>query len=492
MKTLLRSTFRDGPSDDPALLMSNLQSLRDAGLMFDVAEDVVLWKFVGDFADQYHHVPEAGTIRSHFESTRQMEVVDRLDALRTSRAKIQGDFLRHLEIRAEEKRTRVVSEVLREAGRIVEVGIRVKEGREEKLKKGPIDAIRYVMECSAEIVTPTSGARLSGDATSDGASFVAHLERVESDPLAGIGQHSGITQMDSALGGARRGELWVHTAFTGGLKSTLAMNWAYNQSVYYRHSSIFFSLEMPYLQCRNILYAMHSGHEKFEASRRRLGVMRSVEYKHIRDGQLTPGEREFLLDIVVPDFNDPENHYGSIHIEVADPDKTDFTIIDLRSRGELLYSKDPAIRLIIVDHAGLMASRNKYPSTTERQNEVLRDLKRMAGAFNRGMGIAVLALHQINREGYKAAEKNGGKYNLTHLSYANECERSSDVVTAAWIDDDLRGRNLLKLQCLKSRDDSPFSDFYAGVVWPCRRILTVNDVPTDRAKKAGDDIDLSL
>jgi hypothetical protein len=129
-------------------------------------------------------------------------------------------------------------------------------------------------------------------------------------------------------------------------------------------------------------------------------------------------------------------------------------------------------------------------------NEVLRDLKRLSMSFNRGMGIGVVALFQISREGFKAAEKNGGRYNLTHLSYANEAERSSDVVTAGWVDDELRESNMVKFQCLKSRlksrDHKPFADFYSGVLWPCRRIFTMDDVTPQQARKLGDEIDLDV
>jgi hypothetical protein len=298
--------------------------------------------------------------------------------------------------------------------------------------------------------------------------------------------------MDEALKGAKRGELWTHAAFTGGLKSTLAMNWHYNQSVYYRHSSVLFSLEMPYRQVRRILYAMHSSHGKFAEVRRDLGVGKSLNYEKIRDGELSPEDKKFLTEHVVPDFNDPANKYGHIHIEVADPDKSDFTVNDLRARSELLYTKDPAIQMISIDHAGLMQSRGKYRSTTERLNEVIRDLKRLSMSFNRGAGIAVMTLFQISREGFKAAEKGGGRYNLTHLSYANECERSSDIVTAGWVDTELMESNLVKFQCLKSRDNAPFKEFYSGVLWPCRRIFTTADITPQQARKVGDEIDLDL
>ena len=148
--------------------------------------------------------------------------------------------------------------------------------------------------------------------------------------------------------------------------------------------------------------------------------------------------------------------------------------------------------MLTIDHAGLMQSRNRHSSTTERLNEVLRDAKRLAMSFNRGMGIAVNALFQISREGYRAAEKNGGRYNLTHLSYANEAERSSDIVTASWVDEELIDSNLVKFQCLKSRDNAPFKEFYSGVLWPCRRVYTTQDISPVQAQKAGEEIDLEI
>jgi len=342
------------------------------------------------------------------------------------------------------------------------------------------------------VVTPTLGYRLRGDVTADGKGFLEDYERVEADPLAGIGQFSGLEQMDVALGGAKRHELWIHAAYTGGLKSSFALNWAYNQAVYFKHDTLFFSLEMPYKQCRNLLYAMHSSHEKFKAIRYQLGLQSDplssigLPYDHIKYGTLHewhPNARRFLFDYVVPDFNDRDaNGYGRIHIEVADPDKTDFTVADLRQTAELIHSEHP-FASIFVDHISLMSPRKWVSSTTERINEVVRDLKRLAMSFNRGLGIAVIGLFQIGREGYKRVKKSregGGRaeYNPTDLSYSNECERSADIITATWVDKSLEEQNRVEFQNLKSRDQKKFETFWARVEWPCRRILVCYDVPT--------------
>lgn len=519
MKRLLRSTFTARPEDDPKLFLRNAQALSDSGLGFGGVQETAIWNFIRDFVQQHHHVPDMSTIIGHFTYLKENEVKDRVEAIALVPPKTRGDFLTLMEEQVKIQRTAQTVEILKDAARIVETGITVKQGMKETILKGHVSAIQYVMDRGHDIVMPSTGVRLSGDVTSDGDNFINEYERMESDPLAGIGQFTGIEQLDNAFRGAKRGELWTHAAFTGGLKSTFALNWVYNQAVFYQHSSVFFSLEMPYSQVRRILYAMHSHHDKFKDLRTKLGIRHSLSYQRIRDGELdhysdaelekmseadraklvadalgvkriNPARPERkLLKVVVEDFNDPKNEYGHIHIEVADPDKADFTVSDLRSKAELIYSKDAGIRMIIVDHMGLMSPRGKHSSTTERLNEVIRDLKRMAMSFNRGMGIAVIGLFQISREGYKAAIKADGRYNLTHLSYANEAERSSDIVTTTFVDDDLRGRSLVRWQCLKSRDDSPFDVFYSGVLWKCRRVFTTHDVTAEDANKAGAEID---
>lgn len=225
--------------------------------------------------------------------------------------------------------------------------------------------------------------------------------------------------------------------------STLQLNWAYNQAVYFKHDVLIFSLEMPYDQCRNLLYALHSAHDKFER------IHGPLDYQAIKEGTLDADAERFMKEWVVPDLND-KDQYGSLLIEVADPEKEDFTVADIRHRAETLYAKH-AFRMIFVDHALLVSPRHWVPNTTDRINEVIRDCKKMAMGFNKGEGIAVVLLFQINREGYKAAKKARGLdrdpakerpgvepkppsnyvYDLTHLASANECLSGVEPVLSA-------------------------------------------------------------
>lgn len=452
MKSLLRSVFVADSGDNELLLLKNYQLLTQSALGFDVLEYNAIWAFVQEFVRAHSHVPNFATLRSHFEHSKEDSVLDQLKQLEGMKARTKGDFQRVLEDKANDRRQRLWAETLKEATIITTTGMEVQDGKEKKILRGPVQSARYVVEKAHDIVAPTLGGRLSGEVTKDGQAVKDEYERVENDPLAGIGQFTFLKQMDDALSGAKRHELWIHAAFTGGLKSTFMLNWAYNQAVIYQHNSVIFSLEMPYNQCRRILYAIHSIHPKFREVRLRLGIQSELEadiglnYQDIRDGTLHkwhPNAKKFYFDYVIPDFNgdDVVGHpylgcdYGKIHIEVADPDKDDFTMHDLRSMAEVIYSKDP-FQMIFVDHCALMSPRRHRNTTTESLNEVIRDLKKLALGFNRGMGMAVVGLFQISREGYKSAlkmkEKTGkAGYNLTHLSYSNEAERC--VISTTWV-----------------------------------------------------------
>jgi hypothetical protein len=108
----------------------------------------------------------------------------------------------------------------------------------------------------------------------------------------------------------------------------------------------------------------------------------------------------------------------------------------------------------------------------------MRDLKKFAMSFNRGEGMAVVSLFQINREGYKRAvlrkEKCGVPlYMPSDLSYASEAEKSADIITSTFVDDELRANSEAIVQCLKTRDDAPFPMHKIGVRWTHRTIVSL-------------------
>ena len=500
MNILLRSCFVADKTDVPELAYKNFLALQNTSLSFDISQDVVIWAYLQDFCGQHNHAPEISTLRSHFQALNEAEHGDRVEQVAGFQPLYRGDFEVRLNKRIEERRVRLVQDTLRDAAQITTTGLEIQDGKNKRILLGPIAAMQYCMERAHEIVTPSGGQKLSGEVTGDLEDFQQEYEMIEKDPTAGLGQMTGIEQLDDHLAGAKKQELWVHAAYTSHGKSMFMLNWVYNQAVFFGHSSLIFSLEMSYRQVRRVLVAMHSLHPRFADLRAKLGLNEGVLYKAIRMGKLTAAEKTFIMDYVYPDLMgknvvpaqgyDPPGGYGKILIEVANPDKPDFTVIDARARAEVLYQKTP-FQIMFLDHMGLMAPRKWVSSTTDRLNEVIRDCKRLSMSFNHGQGIAVVGLFQIGREGFKAAEKAGnGLYNLSHLSYANEAERSADIVTTTYISDVMRKENKIQFQYLKARDDGLAEAFMARVDWPYRRISTIDEViRIDKQDSVGDQLD---
>ena len=462
--------------DNEKAMLHNFTSLRESILNFDLPTDRVIYDYIKDFVAQHSHLPNQQTSINFFEANNQFDEADRVRSISSVEPAYRGDFIFLIEKQVEEARLMSLSEIVAQVKEITRSGIEVKEGKKKRILKGARDASKFILREIHDVLTPTFGSRIGGEALGDGDDFFEELQKIKDATVENLPQ-TGLQIIDSAIGGFRRKELYILAGFTGHMKSKTALNWVYNQAVYGGTSTIYFSLEMHYSQCRRAIYSFHSMHPKFRDKRIALGLQQQpnpdvgLDPKAIREGKVSKDEELFLRE-VVQDLKDGivNGDYGQIFFEVADPDSLDFTVEDLRTKAETLAQKHP-VKLVVVDHALLMSPRRWTPSTTERLNEVIRDLKKTAMGFNRGQGIPILCLFQINREGFRAAEKNDGKYNLTHLSYANEAERSADVVFAGWFGDDMRDQNMIRYQCLKSRDQAPFESFDAQVSWPVGRIL---------------------
>jgi len=465
--------------DDADQMFRNFNTLRESIFRFDMKEDQKIYEHICDFTLSHGHLPTQSTLIGYFESNNYHDETDRVRQVGAYKTVLyRGDFISEIEREVEEARILQISTAMNDAKTIIKQGLEIKEGRQRISLRGVRDAGRHLSNKIALLMTPTFGSRIGGEAMTDGDDFMEEYEKAK-DQTVEILPNTGLEIIDNALGGFRRKELYIIAGFTGHMKSRTALNWVYNQAVFGGLSCLYFSLEMHYSQCRRAIVSFHSMHPKFRDLRVALGIHGpkspdiGLDPQRIRSGSLNDDEEMFLRE-VLKDLKHgvEEGIYGKIHFEVADPDSLDFTVEDLRTKAELVMQKDP-FKTLVVDHALLMSSRMRTTSTTDKLNEVIRDLKKTAMGFNRGQGIPILCLFQINREGFKAAEKNNGTYNLTHLSYANEAERSADVVIASWYNDEMREKGTIKYQCLKSRDQAPFETFEAQTVWPSGRILNM-------------------
>ena len=505
MRTLLRSCLVVKIADPPELFLQNILALDTSGLVPDVPEEKTLWRLVRDFAKLHQHAPDFKTIQLQLQAVSDLAALDYLELVIRENPKTRGDFAIYLERKIEEGRVNRILSELAMARAIAATGYDVPDsnGRKRNLR-GADATLEYLRDSLRTIERAPDGTKISGGVTGEEAAarLRAEYEHAKISPV--VGNLTCLMQIDTTLGGAKNKELWVHAAFSAHLKSTFAANWAYNLAVIYGRSVLYFSLEMNYEQVLKQIAAMHSYHYKFRSVRYQLGLQADeeadagLEYDKIRDGKLSSAEEDFYLNYVLPDLKDEANAYGNIHIEVPDPDK-DSTLDWIRDIAEQTYAEDPFVQ-IFVDHLDLIDSKKTYKSDREKTADNMKGLKKLARTFRRGQGMSIVVLAQINREGMKtlARKKETGRlprYLPVDLFGSSEVEKSADVISSSYIDDDLTKRCRLMFDCLKARDQRKFDPFLAKISWGPRRLLTCDEkplveeqLPTTRQRRQAQDL----
>jgi DnaB-like helicase C terminal domain len=159
--------------------------------------------------------------------------------------------------------------------------------------------------------------------------------------------------------------------------------------------------------------------------------------------------------------------------EIVTPDR-EWTMQDVRTQIETLH-REFEVGLVILDHGQWIEPRKqrKNKDYTIELNSVITDAKRMALTFDGNQGVPVLMLFQINRNGKTEADKNDGVYKMNALTYANNAEKTADVITTTYLNPELRRNGQTKFTNLKNRDNPLFDPFIARVMFGCRRIESI-------------------
>ena len=408
MKRLLRSViaFDEGISQEA--LNSNWLKLKASSLEWTRPDEDRLFKYIKDFFKQRLDVPSVQTVVDYFTQAKDLEVLERIKDIQATPAYSYTNFMHLLTTLLEDQNRIKASALLKTGHEMITRGLEIEGVR----YKGTREGLLYIAQHAADLIIPESNAKTRGNFREDAKAVWDNYEAAKHDKSKAWGKFTGLTVIDDACHGIKKGELWVHAGFAGELKSTMAANWCYHLTTRYRANVFYTSLEMKYDHIRLILYVRHSANPKFA-----MQGYRPLDYRKVRDGELTP-EEEAFFQLVVKDYAENPEYCD---FDTWAPDH-DVNIGDIRTEAELLH-RQKEIGLIVVDHGGLAEARKakKNKDYTIELNSVIRDCKKMALQFNQGEGVPVLLLFQINRDGKDYADKNDGNYKMRSLSYANEC-----------------------------------------------------------------------
>lgn len=271
--------------------------------------------------------------------------------------------------------------------------------------------------------------------------------------------------------------------------TTLALNYAYNNVMVYGKNIFYAILEMPYKQLRRQLYLIHSSHGKFVTEWHKEDGYVGLDYRSVRDGELSPRDRE-RLSIVARDFK--ETTRGKLYVWRPNDD---VSVQDIRHKAEMFDNKYGCDG-IVLDHMGLIKPRKGFRDTVSSLNDIVRESRLMALNFARGKTVPVLGLFQMNRQGKLRADKADGRYDIAAISYANEIEKSADVISYTYLNDHLRKEAQYYLGCLKNRDNPPFDRMIGKILWNSKRMRAIEqgmlDLDADRIVAASDAISVGM
>jgi replicative DNA helicase len=447
----------------PETRAANYERLKASRLDWVREDDSRIVRFIEEFFLEHLEIPSAITIHEHFEDRNDLEVLERMKVVGRSRVYDRAGYTHFLQRTVEERNNIRASALLKETQQIIEQGKVVREGREDKTLKGVRDAFLYFNKHILEILPSEQNSKTIGDLREDTEVAWKDYQTAKMNKDKAYGRFTGFQVVDETCHGCKRGELWIHAGFTGDGKTSLALNWAYNTATHYRGHVLYVSLEETYNQIRNKIYSMHSSNWRFKEDGKN-----PLDYRKIREGELDHDEETFYHHLLQDFETNPEY----CRFRVWQPDR-DVNMDDVRLHAELVH-KEMELGLLIIDHSGLVEPRRNYREYSVALNSVIRDAKKLALQFNGGEGLAVCLLHQINRQGRDAAEKNGGIYKLSALSYANEAERSADYVTATFLDEKRREEGTIQIANLKNRDNKPFDPVTLSIDFSCRRIRNLD------------------
>lgn len=270
-----------------------------------------------------------------------------------------------------------------------------------------------------------------------------------------------LEQIDWLTPGLEPGRLVVIGGYVGSYKTLMGINMMYNNAIRNHYNIVFFSLEMYEKQIYQRLIVRHANNTLFRKHNQVITMTK------VRDGKLSPDERLFLDEVVIPDLMTNKS-YGDITIidslALGGNGIKDAVDYAEKKRQSQIGPKAGTVDMVVIDYIQLLAQYwgeglGLDPMTATKI--MARYLKDMALTFN-GRGLVVVALSQLSRAAYMAARdaiRNSHEadpyqsiYSITSFAESSEIERASDVCMTIFSDETLKGRREALVQLIKNRD----------------------------------------
>ena len=461
-RTLLKSII-DFTGDRKELegIVANFNNVKKSKIIFSLESHAKIYGFICQYASKLVDVPAYNRVRKKFEE--EPEVLEELEKI-TQEPTLYGANFKSLadEVYEDQQRKELIS-LLKETSTISESGKKTKKD----FIKGPRQAVEYFLHNSLEYLKGDNSVQTQGDMKGHSSTAINDYYATKNNSKFD-GLLTGMASIDLVCRGMRTPELWLMVAFVSELKTTMAMNFAYTQAVEQGKNVAFITLEMPYKTVRDLFICLHSANLNLWPGSEWDDVY-PLDYDSIQDGSMTERQEEFFK-FLCNDL-DTNKEYGNINIFQPEDG---LTLSHLKAWAEI-ENRKKQLDILYLDYIEIMKPEGVVKDYTLDLNQRIKDLKQFAINFDGGRGLKVVSAYQANRKGKENADKSGGEYRLDALSYANEAERSADVILYSYLNDELRENNQVKIGCLKNRSRPKFKQFVAKTVLSSRKVYESKD-----------------
>lgn len=475
MERILRSCLQISNVPDAEDCLRNWAVLREHDLGFRNEPDQKIANYLKTFYDSMSSPPDFTIVKEYFEKQDDIDVVDRLEEVKRAQHYIRTNYLSIVKSEAEQQLQHRFLSTLRDTANIVEHGRNLeKPVQGKKILRGVQDGLNYLYEKMPDFTKMETGEKLEGIPSEEADEMLDEYDKTATSNRLSNRNLFGFDPVDSVCKGHRAGEYWIHCAFAGHLKTTLALNYAYNNAFVYGKNIFYACLEMPYVQLRRQFFILHSAHGKFVAEWHAQDVKAGrpnpylgLDYRKFRDGEYD--ELDYRrLRVVMQDF--AANAKGKM--KIWRPRDAMPKMSEIRRAAETFHNKYGCDG-IVLDYLGLISPTHRTNDYTTNINSVVTEGRWLALSFARGRTVPVLGLFQMNRQGLMRADKADGKYDFAAISYANQIEKDADVITYTYLNDQLRTDGRFYMGNLKNRDNAIFERMIGKILWQCKRMRHV-------------------
>lgn len=496
MERILRSVLQVGNAPDAEECLVNWHKLVEYSLDFTTEEDKRIYDYLHQFYSSMSAPPDFSLAREFFEKKDDIECASRLDEIKKAQFYVRTNFLSIVRSEHEQQQLKSFIIACRDAASIAEHGRNLdKPINGKKVLRGVNDAMGYMFDKMSSFSHFESGDKLEGSIEEDADEVLDEYDLVTRSNVYSGRNILGLEPVDSACEGHKSGEFWVHCAYPGELKTTLALNYAYNNAYVFGKNIFYGIFEMTYRQLRRQLYVLHSSNGKFVADWHRADVKErrpnpylGLDYRKVRDGKLDALELE-RLKIVAQDFK--ANCKGKIYVW-RPPQQVGAN--EVRKKSEMFHNKYGCDG-IILDNIGNLKPAHRTNDFVTMINSVVTECRFLALNFARGNTVPVFGLFHMNRQGKLRADKADGRYDSAAISYANQLEKDADVITYTYLNDQLRKDGKFYLGCLKNRENPMFERMVGKIFWNSKRMRHIEtgmlDMDADRILRTAHEVTLT-